>query len=103
MKSWNTGHPGGVATVHADYAAKGLQRIGDLISEASTSPMPHVIGSPVDFLIFLKRTKTGRPVSEIATLNGFNPATQQYILEYIYNEEKYPLIATGNDTNSSHP
>ncbi|CCO22288.1 putative conjugal transfer protein trbB [Maridesulfovibrio hydrothermalis AM13 = DSM 14728] len=88
IKSWNTGHPGGVATVHADSAAKGLQRIGDLISEASTSPMPHLIGSAVDFLIFIKRTKTGRTVSEIATVNGFNPATQQYILEYIYNEEK---------------
>ncbi|CCO24010.1 putative conjugal transfer protein trbB [Maridesulfovibrio hydrothermalis AM13 = DSM 14728] len=58
IKSWNTGHPGGVATVHADSAAKGLQRIGDLISEASTSPMPHLIGSAVDFLIFIKRTKT---------------------------------------------
>lgn len=88
IKSWNTGHPGGVATVHADSAAKGLQRIGDLISEASTSPMPHLIGSAVDFLIFIQRTKTGRTVSEIATVDGFNPATQQYILEYIYNEEK---------------
>lgn len=86
LKSWNTGHPGGVATVHANSAEEGLLRIEQLISEASTSPMPHLIGSAVDFLIFIRRTKTGRTISEIASVSGFDSVNQKYILEYIYNE-----------------
>lgn len=88
LKSWNTGHPGGVATVHANSAAEGLLRIEQLISEASTSPMSHLIGSAVDFLIFIRRTKTGRTVSEVATVAGFDPKKQEYELEYLCNEKE---------------
>lgn len=87
LKSWNTGHPGGVATVHANSASEGLLRIEQLIAEASTSPMPHLIGSAVDFVIFIRRTKTGRTVSEVATVSGYDSVNQKYILEYIYNEK----------------
>jgi P-type conjugative transfer ATPase TrbB len=33
LKAWNTGHPGGVCTVHANHARAGLQRIEQLIAE----------------------------------------------------------------------
>jgi type IV secretion system protein VirB11 len=35
LKAWNTGHPGGVCTVHANHARAGLQRIEQLIAEVS--------------------------------------------------------------------
>jgi len=35
LKAWNTGHPGGVATIHANSAAEALSRIEDLVGEAS--------------------------------------------------------------------
>jgi len=35
LKAWNTGHPGGVCTVHANHARAGLQRIGQLIAEVA--------------------------------------------------------------------
>ena len=38
LKAWNTGHPGGVCTVHANDARAGLLRIEQLISEVSESP-----------------------------------------------------------------
>lgn len=88
LKAWNTGHPGGIATVHANSAAEGLLRIEQLISEASTSPMPQLIGSAVDFLIFIRRTRKGRTVSEVAEVIGYDPVNQKYILEYIYDENK---------------
>jgi Type II/IV secretion system protein len=34
LKSWNTGHPGGIATIHANSAEGGLVRLSQLIYEA---------------------------------------------------------------------
>ncbi|EAT08447.1 conjugal transfer protein traB [Sphingomonas sp. SKA58] len=34
LKAWNTGHPGGIATVHANSASSALYRIEQLIQEA---------------------------------------------------------------------
>ncbi|WP_432737289.1 P-type conjugative transfer ATPase TrbB [Maridesulfovibrio sp. FT414] len=88
LKAWNTGHPGGVATVHANSAMEGLLRIEQLISEASTSPMSKLIGSAVDFLIFIRRARKGRKVTEVAKVKGYDPVKQKYLLEYILNEEE---------------
>jgi hypothetical protein len=38
LKAWNTGHPGGVCTVHANDARGGLRRIEQLIAEVSQNP-----------------------------------------------------------------
>ena len=43
LKAWNTGHPGGICTVHANDAYSGLVRLEQLISEVSVSPMPTLI------------------------------------------------------------
>jgi type IV secretion system protein VirB11 len=40
LKAWNTGHPGGLATLHAHSAAEGLSRLGDVIGEV-TQRIPH--------------------------------------------------------------
>nr|WP_235727760.1 P-type conjugative transfer ATPase TrbB [Maridesulfovibrio frigidus] len=89
LKSWNTGHPGGVATVHANSAAEGLLRIENLIAEVSTSPMPYLIGSTIDFLIYIRRTDEGRTISEVATVSGYDAIKQKYELEYIHNEKPF--------------
>ena len=34
LKAWNTGHPGGAATVHANDAVSGLVRLESLVAEA---------------------------------------------------------------------
>lgn len=83
LKAWNTGHPGGVCTVHANSARGGLLRLEQLIAEASTSPMPVLIGEAVDLAVFIERTRDGRRVSEMAAVTGFDPLTQSYCLESI--------------------
>jgi type IV secretion system protein VirB11 len=35
LKAWNTGHPGGLATIHANSAAEALTRLEDLIGEVT--------------------------------------------------------------------
>lgn len=66
LKSWNTGHPGGLSTIHANSAGDVLRRVEDLISEVSVAPPRRAIGQAVDRIVHIRRTRTGRQVEAIA-------------------------------------
>lgn len=70
LKSWNTGHPGGFATVHANSALSALTRLEQLISEVSASPMKELVAEAVDIVIHLKRGFSGPTVEEIIQIDG---------------------------------
>lgn len=55
VKAWNTGHPGGVTTVHADTAAAALVRLESLIEEAGVRPNPRVIATACHLLVMMER------------------------------------------------
>lgn len=73
LKAWNTGHNGGIVTLHANGALAGLTRMEQLISESSTSPMPELIGEAVDYVIYIKKdkSKAGRTIEEICEVKGY--------------------------------
>lgn len=71
LKAWNTGHPGGVATVHANTAESALRRLEQLTAEASQQPMREVIGEAVDLIVSIERTAKGRALRDILHVNGF--------------------------------
>jgi type IV secretion system protein VirB11 len=71
LKAWNTGHPGGITTVHANTAASALRRLEQLTAEASRQPMHEVIGEAVDLVVSIERTPAGRRVREILQVEGF--------------------------------
>lgn len=81
IKSWNTGHSGGVATVHANSARAGLVRMEQLIAEATASPMQTLIAEAVNVVIFITKLAKGRIVKEIIEIKGFDPIKQDYIIE----------------------
>ena len=85
LKAWNTGHPGGIATIHSNTARSALQRLEQLTAEASQQPMQAVIGDAVDLIISIERTPKGRRVNEILHVSRF--AGDQYQIEP-YAEEK---------------
>jgi type IV secretion system protein VirB11 len=85
LKAWNTGHPGGVATIHSNSARSALQRLEQLTAEVSQQPMQAVIGNAIDLIISIERTAKGRRVSEILHVTRF--AGGQYQTEP-YAEEK---------------
>lgn len=71
LKAWNTGHPGGVCTVHANDARAGLLRIEQLISEVSQSPMRELIAEAIDVVVFLVRhPHIGPKLSELIAIDG---------------------------------
>ena len=54
LKAWNTGHPGGMATVHANDAMSGLIRLESLVAEATNAPQQTLIAETVDLVIFVE-------------------------------------------------
>lgn len=70
LKAWNTGHPGGVATVHANSAPAGLIRIEQLVAEATQAPMQALISEAVDLIVAIEKTATGRRVKEVVNVTG---------------------------------
>lgn len=71
LKAWNTGHPGGAATVHANGARAGLIRLEQLIAETSTNPMQKLIAEAVDLIVSISKTPDGRRIDEILSVIGF--------------------------------
>ncbi len=78
LKSWNTGHPGGISTVHSNSALSALARLEQLTAEASQQPMQAVIGEAVDLVVFVERGAGGRRVREIIRVDGFNGNGYQF-------------------------
>ena len=72
LKAWNTGHPGGILTIHANDAYAGLIRLEDLVREATNAPQQRFIGEVVDLIIsiFLDPME-GRKVREVAVVSGY--------------------------------
>jgi len=74
LKAWNTGHPGGVTTVHANSAAAALVRISSLVQEANVPPQPDLIAETIHLLAFIARTPEGRRVTEMVRVQSYDPA-----------------------------
>ena len=86
LKSWNTGHPGGVATVHANDAQAGLKRLEALIAEATAAPSQTLIAEAVDLVVFIDeeaRLTAGRKVREVMAVRGFDHTTMTYQVDYL--------------------
>lgn len=73
LMAWNTGHEGGAATLHANNAKAGLDRLAMLISMHPDSPKPiePLIGEAVHIVVHIARTAEGRRVQEILEVSGF--------------------------------
>lgn len=87
LKAWNTGHPGGIATIHANNAYEGLLRMEELIEEATSAPKQKLIGTAIDLFIFIEKYHDKRKISEIAEVKGYNRHLREYQLEYCLNRD----------------
>jgi type IV secretion system protein VirB11 len=79
LKSWNTGHPGGFATVHANNAHASLLRLEQLIAEVSVTPMQALIAEAINVVVYMKEFgRLGRQVTEIIRVTGFKEGEYRY-------------------------
>ncbi|MGB7300323.1 MAG: P-type conjugative transfer ATPase TrbB [Burkholderiaceae bacterium] len=81
LKSWNTGHPGGIATLHANSALGALTRLEQLTGEATATAqhLPALIAEAVDLIVFIQRSSSGRQIKEIAEVHATTDGQYQII------------------------
>jgi type IV secretion system protein TrbB len=73
LKAWNTGHPGGITTLHANSASAALLRLHSLVEEAGVPAQPQLIAEAVNLLAFMERTSiTGRRLTELVHVEGYS-------------------------------
>ena len=74
LKAWNTGHPGGIATLHANSAASALTRIEQLVQECVVTVPRRLIAEAVDLVVFIAGRGTGRRIATLARVDGLDRA-----------------------------
>lgn len=72
LKAWNTGHPGGLATIHANSAAEALTRLEDLIGEVTQRVPRRAIAQAINVVVFIERTAKGRLVRDVSRVVGLD-------------------------------
>ena len=70
LKAWNTGHPGGLSTIHANSAREALVRLEDLIAEVQPVVSRRAIAQGVDVIVQIRRTAAGRVVDAVLEVQG---------------------------------
>jgi type IV secretion system protein VirB11 len=96
LKAWNTGHPGGIATLHANSSHGALYRLEQLVQEAVTHIPRALIAEAIDLIVFLSGSDpaTGRVrrVADLAQLRGLRP-DGDYDLQSLQpgDEDFYPM------------
>ncbi|MER9473721.1 P-type conjugative transfer ATPase TrbB [Mesorhizobium sp. M0520] len=72
LKAWNTGHPGGIATVHANSARSALYRIEQLAQEAVVTVPRRLIADAIDLIVFIAGRGSSRRIDAIAEVTGLD-------------------------------
>jgi type IV secretion system protein TrbB len=73
LKAWNTGHPGGIATIHANGAEAALYRLEALVQEAVPVVPRKLIAEGIDLILFLAGRGSDRRLAEIVEIRGLHP------------------------------
>jgi type IV secretion system protein TrbB len=72
LKAWGTGHPGGIATLHAGSAHGALMRLEQLIQEAVMSVPRALIAETIHVIVSITRRHGARRVEELVRVRGLD-------------------------------
>jgi pilus assembly protein CpaF len=85
LDSFNTGHGGSLATIHANSAAKALHRFANLVmrSHAQTTftDTEAEIGEAVDCVVHIERKPGSRVVREVLAIRGYDRDAKRFLIE----------------------
>jgi type IV secretion system protein TrbB len=76
LDAWATGHPGGVATVHASSTHGALARLDRLAQRANVPPQQMLVAEAVDWVVMMEggsAMRGARRVTEVAKVLGVAP------------------------------
>ncbi|WP_221240399.1 P-type conjugative transfer ATPase TrbB [Sphingobium boeckii] len=84
LKSWNTGHPGGIATVHANSARAALYRLEQLIQENGIVGPRRLIAEAIDRIVFIAGRGLERRIDTIAHVAGLDPQGDFAVIDAVH-------------------
>lgn len=94
LDSFNTGHTGSLATIHANSAPKALRRFANLVmrshQQAAMEDIEAEIAESVDFVIHIERQPGRRAVREVIQLNGYDRRANQFVCQPVFPLQKGP-------------
>jgi type IV secretion system protein VirB11 len=70
LDAWATGHPGGVATVHASSAEGALLRLDRLAQRANVPPQRHLVAEAIHLIAVVEGSNAGRRVTDLVRVGG---------------------------------
>jgi pilus assembly protein CpaF len=85
LDSFNTGHAGSLATIHANSAEKALHRFANLVmrghAQSTFSDTEAEISEAVDFVVHIERKPGSRVVREVLAIQGYDRDTKRFMIE----------------------
>jgi pilus assembly protein CpaF len=85
LDSFNTGHAGSLATIHANSAEKALHRFANLVmrshAQSTFSDTEAEIGEAVDFVVHIERKPGSRVVREVLAIQGYDRDGKHFMIE----------------------
>ncbi len=101
LDSFNTGHAGSMATIHASSAVRALRRFGGLAmrshQQATRDDIAAEIAESVQLVVQVQRFATGRRISEIIAVRGYDRLLKTFDFDSVYDVVHKP-IAVSLDT-----
>jgi type IV secretion system protein VirB11 len=81
LMAWNTGHPGGICTVHSNSALSAMTRMELLIGMAVVGPMQMLIADAVNLIVYIEKCSGSRRIKEIVRVTGYDG--QKYLTQRV--------------------
>ena len=100
VKVWGTGHPGGIATVHAGSAQGALLRLEQLILEVAITPPRALIAEAVNVVVFIAGRGRARKVRTVARVTGFD-SNGYHLDESLSSSLSFSIVSSS--TSSGEP
>ena len=72
LDAWATGHPGGVATVHASTPEGALLRLDRLAQRANVPPQRHLVAEAVHLIAVLEGSHARRRLTDLVQVDGLD-------------------------------
>src|SRR5256712_3643048 len=72
LDAWATGHPGGVATVHASSPEGALLRLDRLAQRANVPPQRHLVAEAIHLIAVLEGSHERRRVTDLVQVQGLD-------------------------------
>jgi pilus assembly protein CpaF len=88
LDSFNTGHAGSLATIHANSAEKALHRFANLVmrnpAQTTFSDTEAEIGEAVDLVVHFERQPGRRILREVLALRGYDRDAKHFLIETVF-------------------